>query len=127
VIKTGLNIWLVTFSFLDIFDTQAINDHNQFCVVKDNTCSGSIVPGEFKGAFFKSLIIENETGSLPMQEFDLVPAFIDENIYIPTTGITTKLVLYYSTEPIKAFSHVGRLTVQMESVFGRQGKHQVKN
>ena len=119
LINKELNIWLVTFSFLNILNRQTIYNHHQLRVVQGNTADRRIVAGKLESTLFKSLIVKNKTGSLPMQQLDFIFALVDENKYIATGWVAAKLVLHKPRKPIETFAHIGGLAVQMKTVLGR--------
>ncbi|HSH18939.1 MAG TPA: hypothetical protein VLA03_00725 [Draconibacterium sp.] len=115
-IKKGLNIWLVTFSFLDVLYRQSINYHDQFGIIQGNAPNSRIILGEFKSAFFQPFVIQYKTYSLPVQQLDLVPAFINKDKNITIAGITTKGILYKPGKSVKTFAHIGWVAIQVEPV-----------
>ncbi len=60
---------------------------------------------------------------MPVQQADLVPGLIDENIYLSIIGIKTRIIVHQTRQGIKALAHIRGMTVQMKSVFNRKCKH----
>jgi len=65
---------------------------------KARDTSGSIIIlWQLKGAIFQTFVIERKAYTLPMQQFDFIALFVDEDKYLPIAGITFKNVLHDAT------------------------------
>lgn len=122
-IKRPLNIWIIRFSFLDVFDGQSINEHYDLGIAQGDASGIGIIGGNFKSAFFQAFVVKGETHALPMQQLDFIPPSVDEDEYITVQRIAFKGVLYQTRQAIKTLSHVGSLVVQMKPVARTKAKH----
>lgn len=92
LIKNGLKIWQVLFSFVDVFYGQPIYEHNDLRVCQSNAAIMFSIARKFKSAFFQPLVIQGKADALPVQQFYFVPLLVDEDKNIPVAGVSPKFV-----------------------------------
>ena len=80
-------------SFVDITNSESIDDHHHLCIRKSNAFYSSIVLREFKSTFLQSFVVQAKTDPLPMQELDLISTFVDKDKHIAMKGISIQDIL----------------------------------
>lgn len=77
-----------------------------------------------KGSFLQSLVVEDQSAVLPMQQLQMSSSPVKEDEHLATERVSLQLIAHNTTEGIKALAHIRRLTVEQISVGGRQREHQ---
>ena len=95
-IKRGLNIWLVTFSFLNVFYGKAVYEHYCLGIPQHYTRNIGAVLRKFKSTLLQAFVVQGKTAPLPVQQFYLVTPPVYENENIATAGVVAQYVLHQS-------------------------------
>src|SRR5690606_13716298 len=80
---------------------------------------------QLKSTFLQPFVIQDKTARLPVQQLDLIADFIDKNVHRSIIGVLLQVILYQSTQAVKALAHIGRMRIQVKTVRTTQGKHHI--
>jgi len=113
----------VTDTFLKVFYGKTIHDHHQLCIAQGDASRPGIISGKLKSAFLQALVVKQISGSLPVQQLDLITPLIDKDKDLSSRRVAAKIITHQTRQSIKAFSHIRGMTVQVKSVLCAQCKH----
>ena len=104
----------VTPALSRLFHRYPFDHQNQLRPGHFHTLTRVVLPGKFKGALLKALIIQNEATGFPAKQFYPVPSAVNENEHFPGGGVAFKLTLHQPAQTVKALAHVCYPGVEVE-------------